>query len=185
MKEIRFFASPEDIRPVLERFEKSQPIKFVEMGMRTDDNRGIYLESDEVPEAGQATDAEANFSQAYLVTQRETKVSVREMEMNDGRIRKDVVAGDNEEAVTLNTGGIWTDEIMLPGRMTAMHSNAIAEALLKDFRSAVRKENFEKVGEFWVGPEAMEWLKEGKRLAAGGTASDPVSLDLKLPADKS
>ncbi|MEM6955451.1 MAG: hypothetical protein AAF411_25005 [Myxococcota bacterium] len=183
MKEVCFFATPEDIRPVLERFEAFEPIQYVEMQMRTDDLRAVYMSSEQLPDAGQANDRDANFCERYLICPRDAKVSVQTMKMKNGKTRRDVFAVDNPEGASLTTAGIWRHDILLPGRMTAMHRNASSDAIIKNFRSAIRKEKFKKVKAFWVGPAAMGWLRDGKRLPSGGDADDPTSLDLKATSE--
>lgn len=180
MMKVHFFATPADISPVLARFESNFPLKFVESGVSANPNRAIYLESDEIPEPGLATHETASRSKAYFVSHRETKNNIRSDTGPDGQKRWSLISADNEEAVILSLGGIWKTGTLLPGLMDSMHDNATVRELLKAFAEALKKEGFKKVKQWWVGPEAMEMLKAGKRLATTAEQSPPA-YDLVLP----
>ncbi|UIP07854.1 hypothetical protein LY632_05490 [Erythrobacter sp. SDW2] len=180
MMKVHFFATPADISPALAEFESKLDVKFVEMGVTTTPNRAIYLESDEIPEPGLATHETASRSKAYLVSRRDTKNNIRSDAAPDGQKRWNLVSADNEEAVILSLGGLWTTGTLLPGLMDSMHDNPVVKELLKSFAAALKKSGFKKVKQWWVGPEAMEMLKAGKRLATTAEQSPPA-YDLKLP----
>lgn len=116
-----------------------------------------------------------------MVSSRDTKNAVHVKTMSDGKVCYDLFAANNKEAVVLTTAGIWRDDVLLPGKMVAMHDNPSTTDLIRAFHAAMRRENFKKVGDFWVGPYAMDWLENGKRLAAGGAAPSPLPMDLKMP----
>lgn len=179
---VLFFATPNDISPALAEFEAGLSLKFVETGITSNPNRAIYLESDEIPEPGLATHETASRSKAYLVSHRETRNHTRSETRPNGQKRWDVRLADNEEAVLLSLGGLWTTGTLLPGIMDDMHGNAVTKELIKAFSTALKKQGFKKVRSWWVGPEAMQMLKEGKRLATTAEQS-PAAYDLGLPEE--
>jgi hypothetical protein len=180
MKRIFFFATPADITPVLNRLEANAPLKFVEMGNLTTPNRAIYLESAEIPNPGIATHETGSISQGYMVSHRDTKNHMHAFVGRKGEKRWSLDNGDNEETVILVMAGTWKTGTLLPGNMSTLHDNAVAQQLMKWFLSAMKQENFSKVREWWVGCEAMEMLKAGKRLTTTAEQSPP-EFDLKLP----
>ncbi|CAA9489481.1 MAG: hypothetical protein AVDCRST_MAG91-464, partial [uncultured Sphingomonadaceae bacterium] len=89
---------------------------------------------------------------------------------------------DNEESVILTMAGIWEDETLLPGLMDTLHQTPVAQQLMKWFLTALKKESFTKIESWWVGKEAMEMLRAGKRLTTTAVQSPP-EFDLKLPEE--
>lgn len=79
----------------------------------------------------------------------------------------------------LGMAGKWKD-MLLPGSMGTMHETAPAQQLMKWFLAALKAEGFTKVDIYWVGKEALEMLKAGKRLSTTAEQSPP-EFDLKLP----
>ncbi|MCA3080042.1 MAG: hypothetical protein ING71_14770 [Rhodocyclaceae bacterium] len=180
MKRIFFFATPADIVPVLARFEANAPLKFVELGSLTTPNRAIYLESWEIPAPGIATHETGSLSQGYMVSHRDTKNDMRTFEGRKGERHWTLENGDNEETVLLNMAGLWKTGTLLPGNMATLHETHGAQQLMKWFLSALKQEGFTKVRNWWLGKEAMELLKAGKRLTTTAEQSPP-EFDLTLP----
>lgn len=177
---IPFFATPDDTGELLRKFEADAPLKFVEMGQLNHPNRPIYLTSFGIPELGIATHETASMSQAFLVSNRDTKNHMT-IETFGGKTKVwNLFSAQNEEAVVLSLGGLWTDGSLLPGSLDAVHSNNTTKRLIKRFREAIKVAKFEKVDKYWVGPVAMKMLESGKRLATTAIQS-PAEWDLKLP----
>lgn len=180
MKRIYFFATPADIVPVLTRLESNAPLKFVETGNFTTPNRAIYLHSSEIPNAGIATHETGSQSVSYLVSHRDTKNHVRAFVGHKGEKRWDLNNGDNDETVTLTMAGLWKNDILLPGCMSTLHQGPAAQQFMKWFLAALREERFAKEKSWWLGREALEMLRAGKRLAMTAEQSPP-EFDLQKP----
>lgn len=179
MKRIFFFATPSDIVPVLKRFEANSPLKFVETGSLTTPNRAIYLDSSEIPEPGIATHETGSASKRYMVSHRDTKNHMQTFVDNAGTKRWVLNNSDNEESVLLTMAGRWKD-ILLPGLVDTLHETSVAQQLMKWFLAALKQEGFTKIENWWLGKEAIEMLKVGKRLTKTAEQSPP-EFDLKLP----
>lgn len=180
MKQILFFATPTDIAPVLLRFEASAPIQFVEMGTLSTPSRAIYLQSSQIPNVGIATHETGSLSQGYMVSLRDTKNHIDLSVLKNGEKRWNLFNADNEEAVVLGMAGLWKTGTLLPGDISTLQENQVTKQLMKWFLSALKQEGFTKVREWWLGREAMEMLKDGKRLSTTAEQSPP-EYDLKLP----
>ena len=184
MKRILFFATPNDIVPVLNRFGSNSAIKFVEVGNLTTPNRPIYLQSSEIPQPGIATHETGNASTAYMVSLRDTKNHMRKLVGRDGQPRWTLDNGDNNESVILTMAGLWGEDTLLPGLMDTLHQDSVAQQLMKWFLSALKAQDFTKIEHWWVGPQGMEMLRSGKRLTKTAVQSPP-DYDLKLPENQS
>jgi hypothetical protein len=184
MKQIFFFATPADILPVLRRLELNAPLKFVEIGTLLTPNRAIYLQSSEIPNPGVATHETGSQSQAYMVSYRNTKNDMRVSVTKNGEKRWNLFGADNEEAVSLNMAGLWKTGTLLPGNIAALHKSPAAQQLMKWFLSSLKQEGFTKVRSWWLGKEALEMLKAGKRLTTTAQQSPP-EFDLKFSEEAS
>ena len=182
MKRIFFFATADDIIPVLRQFEANAPLKFVVMGNITTPNRPIYLHASDIPNPGIATHETGNASTAYMVSLRDTKNHMRKLVGKSGEHRWTLDNGDNEESVILTMAGLWEDGTLLPGLMDTLHQTSVAQQLMKWFLAALKEEGFTKIESWWVGRKAMEMLRSGKRLTTTAVQSPP-QFDLKLPEE--
>jgi hypothetical protein len=180
MKQILFFATPADIEPVLRRFEANASLKFVEMGTLSTPNRAIYLEASQIPNPGIATHETGSRSQGYMVSLRDTKNHMEVSTIRGGEKRWNLFNAHNEETVVLGMGGLWKTGALLPGNMATLHQTPVAQQLMKWFLTALKQDGFTKVREWWLGPEAMEKLRAGKRLTTTAEQSPP-EFDLQLP----
>lgn len=180
MKRIFFFATPNDIASVLDRFEANAPLKYVVLGNLTTPNRTIYLCASDIPSRGIATHETGNASIAYMVSLRDTKNNMRKFVGRSGEQRWTLDNGDNEETTILTMAGLWEDGTLLPGSMDTLHQTPVAQQLMKWFLAALKKEGFIKIESWWVGREAMDMLRSGKRLTTTAVQSPPA-FDLKLP----
>ncbi|MDH7973310.1 hypothetical protein QH494_14060 [Sphingomonas sp. AR_OL41] len=181
MKRILFFATPADISPVLQHFEANAPLKFVEMGTLTTPNRAIYLESALIPNPGIATHETGSLSRGYMVSYQGTKNHMDSSVTRKGERRWNLFNSDNEETVILSLAGFWKTGTLLPGIMDTLHQTPAAQQLMKWFLAALKQEGFTKIDLWWLGREALEMLKAGKRLTKTAEQSPP-EFDLKLPA---
>lgn len=180
MKRIFFFATPSDIVPVLKRFEVCALLKFVEIGNLETPNRMVYMEISQIPNPGISTHETGSLSKKYLVSHRSAKNIMRSFIGGKGESRWTLENGDNEETVVLNMAGLWETGTLLPGSIMTLHETPVAQQLMRWFLLALKKEKFIKIREWWVGHEAMEMLKAGRRLSTTAEQSPP-EFDLKLP----
>lgn len=180
MKRLLFFATPVDIGPVLRRFESNAPLKFIETGTLSTPKRAIYLEASQIPDPGIATHETGSLSKGYMISYRDTKNHMDVSVTRKGEKRWSLFNADNEESVILGMAGLWKTGTLLPGNIATLHQTPAAQQLMKWFLSALKREGFTKVREWWLGPDAMEMLKAGKRLTVTAEQSPPA-FDLKLP----
>jgi hypothetical protein len=179
MKRIHFFATPADIVPVLQRFAANAPIFFTEASAFPSPNRAAYGNIADIPNPGISTHETGRLSKPYLVSMKDTPLRVRTYVTNDGEKYWSLDNGFNEDTIVLRMAGLWPGDILLPGIVDTMHDTPVAQQLMKWFQSALKKEGFTKVDLFWLGKEALQMLRDGKRLPKNAVQSPP-EYDLKL-----
>lgn len=179
MRRIFFFATPEDVVPVLTRFEAGEPLKYVALGDFTTPNRSIYLQASDIPDPGIATHETGSASMGYMVSLRDTTNHMQRFIGKKGEHRWSLNNGDNEETVMLTMAGLWEDGTLLPGLMDTLHQTPVAQRLMRKFIAALKQESFVRLDIWWVGKSAMSMLQAGRRLATSAVQSPP-QFDLKL-----
>jgi hypothetical protein len=178
MKQIHFFATCEDLVPVLEAVERTASIKYVRMGQEKTRDLRVYSQGSMIPSLGRATSGSAITSDKYLVVSKDRSVQTELIRMHDGGVQYAVDQLENPHSVTFSSGGLWTDDIVLHGRVATVSDMAEAQALIRRFAKEIRKA-FRKVKAFWVGDHAHALLRAGKRL----TISDQSPREFDLVED--
>ncbi|HOX07365.1 MAG TPA: hypothetical protein PK280_13260 [Planctomycetota bacterium] len=176
LRQIHFFALKEDILPVLEVVEAQGALKYVLTGNFTKPGLEVYSCGAELPDLGRPTSGSATGCASFLVTGSATPVNVRPIEASDGTTRYCVDQLINSDVVGFSSGGLWSEDIVLPGRVSTVWDSDASQGLMKRFKAALRK-RFTRVQAFLVGPAALKLLDAGKRLTSG--AQCPREYDLR------
>ena len=177
MKQILFFASRNDIIAVLDRFDATGAVKYVPSGTISSPSCSGFDKGSSIPNLGTASNASAINSQTFLICTSDTEISLRPLADNDCRIRFAVDQLQNPDTIVFSPGGLWNNNILLSGRAGTVSQSRLSQDLMKRFQRAL-KADFQKVRAFYVGPEAMESLKNGQRLTTA--AQSPPEFDLSL-----
>jgi hypothetical protein len=178
MKTIYFFAIKEDLLAILELVDGKGPLKYALTGnfLKDEVANGIsvFNTGAEIPNLGKAGGDSSTICDAFLVCERETQITLRAFQGNDGeRVCLDQLA--NPDSVVFLPGGIWNEDVVIQGHVGTASDSELSQALMKRFQSAIKK-SFTKVKAFYVGPHALEFLESGKRLTS--SARSPREYDL-------
>jgi hypothetical protein len=175
MKHIHFFALREDLLSMLNAAEQEGPLIYTRAyDYAGDENLEVLNSGVEIPKLGRATHHNAIGSETFLVSFPELSIRPRPIAAT-GRIAIDQLW--NPDTVTFTPGGLWNEDVVLYGRVATVSDSRQAQELMKRFHSAIRK-HFTKIGGYYVGPQALELLKLGKRLTIG--AYSPSDYDLRI-----
>lgn len=176
MKQLRFFAVEKDLLLVLMEIEKAMPLLYVQS-----DSDSAAVDSittcAELPSTGIATKESAVNSISFVVANRSTTIKTRQIRLNSGAVRYRVDQLENPDTVVLTPGGVWDADVVLYGMVGTASDSQVSKALMKSLERELKK-RFTKVKAYWVGPKALEMLKQGKRLTIA--AQSPKEFDLTL-----
>jgi hypothetical protein len=175
MRQVLFFATRDDLLPVLDLLERKSAIKYVRVGNFPSANLDTYLAGADIPNLGRAGAESSGGCDTFLVCARDLAVQVRPIELTSGGRLFAIDQLENPDTVALTAGGIWKPDVLLNGRVATGSDTAAAQSLMRLFQSAIKK-TFVKIKAFHVGPEAVLMLDSGKRLA--GAEQSPRTLDL-------
>jgi hypothetical protein len=170
-----FFATKNDILPVLRGVEARLPVKYVTRGHFPSTAAPTYHRGEDIPDLGIAPGDSHLSCPGFLICEPSLEVNTRPID--GGRVYAfDQL--DNPDTITYSTGGLWKD-ILLYGRFATCTGtfSKIAKTLLQRYVYHLRK-HFNYIGAYYVGPEAEEMLRQGKRLTLA--EQTPTSFDLRL-----
>lgn len=176
MKQTIFFATREDILPVLKDFETAGSVKYIPMGTDISPSYSTFTQGACIPNLGRASHASAINCESFLVCNAECEINLRSLSSN-GKVRFAIDQLKNPDTIVFSPGGEWNKEILLHGRLSTASQSKMSQALMRKFHKALRK-TFVKIKAFYVGPQALSLLKGGKRLTI--SAQSPREFDLTI-----
>ncbi|SRR5216683_1862579 len=178
MPQTLFFATKDDLVPMLESAESKGSVKYVKFGRSLSLDCEFFTRGADIPGLGIATFASAHGSDTFLVCLLETQIEARAVNESDGVRSYHTDQLVNPDTITFTSGGIWKPDILLYGRVASASNSPISKFLMRRFQSSIRK-HFVKIRSYYVGPGALEALREGKRLTIA--EQSPREFDLTLP----
>ena len=173
---IGFFAAKSDLIAVLDDFETRRAIKYVLMSSSGGPKTEEWTRGADIPSLGYADGSQTYACKSFLITDTHTHVNPQRITHYDGSHRFDVDQLINPDSITFIPGGEWKDLMMIAGLFGTASNSEISRSLMGLARRAIRK-HFTKVQAFWVGPEALTYLRRGKRLTTA--EQSPPIYDLR------
>jgi hypothetical protein len=177
MKQISFFALKEDILPVFQEFEARDPVNYVPAGISNSSNYVIFSEGTAIPNLGIASKPAAINCVSFLVNVAGEKINLRTISTIGEKSCFAIDQLHNPNTIILSPGGLWDNEILLHGRIATTSDSEVSQALMIRFKKALNK-TFIKIKAFYVGPQALAFLKKGKRLTI--STQSPKEFDLRI-----
>lgn len=176
MKQILFYATREDLLPILESVEASRLLKYARTGRYLWTKPQVFLNGASIPELGTANNDSSIGCESFLVLDHLADIKVRQVKQTDGTTSYHVDQLVNPDSVVITAGGIRKPDVYLHGRIATASDSPQSQDLMKIFAPAFRKQ-FKKIKAFWVGSYALHQLEGGARLTLA--VSSPSELDLK------
>lgn len=173
-----FFATRNDILPVLRGVEKTLPVKYVAFEDVRSPNFEEHSRGEDIPNLGIAPQEPHANCPIFLICDPALRINVRPTKGGEFYAVDQL---HNPDTIAYQTGGLWKDILLYGsiGTCTASFS-PISKKLLQRYTYQVRK-HFKYIGAYYVGPEAEQMLKEGKRLTLAEQSHK--SFDLQLPIE--
>lgn len=203
-KTYQFYAANLDILTIAKDVEAQIPLKYVRYGHTTVLPPESFSSASEIPNLGTASHPSAVGCEKFVVCKSTTIVAPRplkviterdlenstvvigghEIKMDKTQLRpivgKKRYAIDqlvNPNSIAFMPGGAWGVDVLLYGSISTSSKSSESRDLIERFYRAI-KTHFTKVKAFYLGPQAMEWLKSGKRLTI--SVQSPKEFDLTI-----
>jgi hypothetical protein len=175
--QLLFYATKQDLAPLLSSLEVQQDLQYTLTGLFDVNQPQTYFSYADIPNFGQASHPNAIANPTYLVSPRGTTLRTQAVPQKAGGVCFAISQQLNDDTIIFSPGGWYGSDVILYGR-TGTISNSVTSKNLYNFFAKPFRERFEKVQEFYVGPEALNRGKVGVRLTIG--ASSPVEFELRI-----
>ena len=172
-----FFATAEDLLPVLLSVEAKRTVTYTPCGHIHEPRADRFRTARDLPTLFRRQPLESAIcGPAYLVTEADTEVVLRQLSRYEGKDRWSVDQLANPDSTVFRHGGMFKDNVLLQGEVRTAYKTAMAQSLQRAFDAAIHR-HFAKVQAFYVGPVAEALLDSGCRLTAAEQC--PPEYDLR------
>ncbi len=163
----------------MKKVEVLESIRYYLIDSFLNESIPAYNSFENIEDLGFVQEGDWNLTKSYLTQNPRFTLGLRRILQNDEKVRFDVNQLENAFSVFVKPSGIYTGrkDILIAGKIATISDTQISTALYTVFQKQIRKE-FEKVGAFWVGPTAFQYLKDGWRFTTSTEA--PREYDLAL-----
>lgn len=117
MSQILFYATKEDLLPILEFAEASKPLMYARTGHYARSIPEVHLNGESIPELGMANNDSSIGCDSYLILGQSVAIAVRDMLQQDGTTKYIVDQLVNPDSVVVTAGGARTPNVLLHGRV--------------------------------------------------------------------
>ncbi|MEZ4861707.1 MAG: hypothetical protein R3C14_10380 [Caldilineaceae bacterium] len=164
-KQTPFFATASDLNSVMNAVSSQRPLAFMAAGLFDEEPGTVF------------NDFENHKSlHTYLVFDRNQNVVVRRVPQRNGPDRYAIDQYENPHTVSLQCGGLIEKRMLLiAGQLGTVAIGPASDEIFSVLDKTIR-EQFKRIGSYFVGPEAALLLDKGIRLAP--TENSPPMYDL-------
>jgi hypothetical protein len=181
MKRIFFFATRTDILTVTDAGEKRSPLKYVlehhDLFPEYGSTIPRYQSAAEILTLGTATRRQTSNCERYIVAHESTPVEPFTRVIG-GKSTTAYELGNCPDCIELTGGGFWEGTVLINGLLQTWSDSTLSQQLMRRFASAIKKTSKQKIGAYWIGPEAFHFLENGGRLTLNVEAAP--SFDIKI-----
>jgi hypothetical protein len=189
-KQKHIFATRSDLEPGLSLIDSQRQLKYVALCLYSATSRGTFIvvphKSPEfesytsllgVDRLGINLTGQHVTGEDYLVLDSGKELEIEAVPQRKGGVH--YFAGQllNPSSICFAPGGLYQNQCLISGRIATISEDLESIKLYREFTRAVTK-GFNKVGNYYVGPEALRLLDQGMRLITMGM-DEPIEYDLK------
>lgn len=168
---VHFFATKNDLEPVVEAVESKKSLRYVLMGSFEQPKIEEYRTALDIRGFGLANSGQQVQQNSYLVMDAKIKPQFREVPQRRGGLRYIVDTVANPTAIVFRHGGLFEECCLITGEISGEASSDLYPIFAYEI-----KQHFGKIQSYLVGPEAARLLDQGIRLTANVRASTEFDL---------
>ena len=172
---VSFFATAEDLRPIIVAVESRYDIRYLECGLFDEEHRVIIPSLNTLASLSCASLGESNREPTYLVIPAGVAVNIRPVPQRRGGVKYAIDQMANPGTIVLRPGGKHHESVVIAGMVGSVKHDPEANKLLKAFSTEI-KLLFTEIKGCWVGPTALRLHKAGARLTNAVTSPDEYDL---------
>lgn len=132
-KQIMFFCTDDDLKPVIENLENEYAIKYIKMGLFDEKENTAYLSFESIPHFGYPKVGDWIQDDAYMLSPKDTEITIREVAQRKGGIKYAIDPLANQTSICLQSGGIVSDSVLLAGKCGTTFLNEFSLDIFQRF----------------------------------------------------
>lgn len=176
IKQVLFYATENELKQGLERFEYSSNINYIETGLFDNTNFVFFDSYKDINGIGISNDGKFNSLVTYLILPKNEELIFEEFLQRDGSLKYSVDNQMNAASITFTPSGEYGDECIIYGTVSGVDVNNKKSILLfKNFEKFFLK-GYKKIKSFKVSPQAIDKLDSGVRLTRNINADKTMDL---------
>jgi len=173
-KQILFFAVKNDFIKILKKFEKNTNVCYISMGLFDEIPTNINSLLHPDLNIGFVKNGDWNHNDSYLIYPSHFEPKIESIEQRRGGIKYAVDQSNNKDSILILLGGDFEKRTIIASRISSISNSDFSKKSISLLNKIIKSE-FKKINNFYVGPEALEYMKRGFRLTA--SVNSPMSLE--------
>jgi hypothetical protein len=174
-KRVSYFATPKDLRDIIETLDSRASYQYIEYRNFTIDeycNAWRLSTLLAYPTIGMAKSGKCD-QDIFLVLPKDQELQLKYLQ-NGNRV---VVSQElNIPSITWSLGGLWKETMLIKGEVSSVHSDTVTESMMKEVQYAFSKHCLKRKG-YFVSKEVIN-VPNFRLITIGET--QPTSYDLVL-----
>jgi len=163
----------------MDPLERRLDLLFTECGLFATAELRQFSSFEKIPGIGTLAVGDCNHSPSFLVVEAEHSVISRPIPQRRGGTLYSVDQDSSPESVNLRPSGLFEENTVIEGLVRTGSDHPASHALYGLIRKRIVS-YFERIQEYYVGPQAAQLLDRGWRLTQAVKA--PLGCDLKRSA---
>lgn len=176
-KQLFFFVTTSDIQSILQKFESSNAVQYIQTGMFDDFSVTLFNSMFNYEFLGYSISGDWNQLDSFLILPVGVKVNIREVPQKRGGLKYAIDQMQNPQSIVFKPGGILREGVIVAGSIGTISDHKYSILLYRNLSNQMKKE-FSKIGNFHVGEDAKRKLSDGWRLVTN--EKSPKDYDLVL-----
>lgn len=178
--QFNFFATKDDLLPGVLAFEAEHRVHYVLWGLFDSPNFERYSSVADIPDFGRSIHGHSA-ERGFIVMPADAELKVESVPQRRGGTKYSIDLTDIC-GFAFSPGGVYGDRFVIDGDVGVNMGTEESIKLCKEFIRKLRK-GWTRIHSYYVGPQALQLMKEGYRLTS--SIHSPESFDLRLPSDPS
>lgn len=174
--QFNFFATKDDLLPGVLAFEAEHQVRYIVWGFTDAPHFEQYSSVTELPDLGRSIHGH-RCERTYVVMPADADVKTKAVPQRRGGTKYELDL-TNVCRFAFSPGGVYEDRFLIDGDAGVNMGDEDSIALYKKFMRKVWI-GWTSIQSYYVGPQALQLLKNGYRLTM--STQTPESLDLRLP----
>ncbi|MEZ5314524.1 MAG: hypothetical protein R2862_13270 [Thermoanaerobaculia bacterium] len=179
VRQLLFFGTPEDLALGFEEFDRVTSCKwFVLRSERGPSDLGPFSHQQVFPHLGISETGSQSSDPAAMCLHADASPMFQRKNLRNGDVVHEMEQSANPDSVLVVPGGVYAAVGIVAGRMSTVSTTRYASELVRLFLS-ITLSGFQKIGQYRIGPRALEAARGGTRLVTMGI-DEPTDYDLAL-----